>query len=420
MPLHTFKPVLHIEKLPNQLTVLVSPRPGARVVTADLWVGAGSADEPAAFNGASHFLEHMLFKGAGPYGVGEIDRLIEGIGGVLNAATSHDFTQYYITAAAENLPVMLDTLFHMAANARLEKEEADNERQVIVEEYLIKQDNPQGVLWEQLYFKAFDSGPYRLPILGTPETLAEIGGAELRAYYERHYAPGNMTLVIVGDVEPARAVDEARKTFGTLERPYRPMLERSSLITKYSDPAEHVLEKDANETYGMLAFPSPGMGDSREVCALDVLQYTLAGGDASVLYQELKEKRRLATSIDAGYSHARHPDLFCVYFTCDERNRAALTRGVLELFERAAQEKVPAAELERARKLLANTHAFSLETAGGLSGTLGYYYTICGGADFERDYIDTVLGVSAEEIQSLAQRYLAGREPVRVAVRPRK
>ncbi|HBF34127.1 TPA: hypothetical protein DDW35_06150 [Candidatus Sumerlaeota bacterium] len=419
-PLSSQSPI-HIEKLQNKLTVLVIPRPGVGVITADLWVNVGSADETPAVNGASHFLEHMLFKGAGPFGVGEIDCMIEGIGGVLNAATSHDFTQYYMTAASANLPVVLRALAQMAQNAHLNAEDVDSERQVILEEYSIKQDNPQGVLWEELYYKAFEHGPYRLPILGTPETLANIGQPELKNYYERHYTPENMTLMLVGDIEPARAVDLAREAFGDFTRPYRPLIDRSKLTTQYASAGEHVIEKDANDTYGMLAVPAPALcGNAREICGLDVMQYVVGGGEASVLYQEVKEKRRLATSIDAGYSHARHPDLFAVYFTCDDPVRAELTRSVLEIFDRAAQEKPTPAALHRARKLLANTHAFSLETTGGMSGTIGYYYTITNDVKFEREYMDTVLDISAEEVQSLAQKYLAGRQPVQVAVRPKK
>lgn len=402
--------------MPNGLNVLMAPRPGSGVVTVDMWVHTGSADETPELNGASHFLEHMLFKGAKRYGLGQIDREIEGMGGLVNAATSHDYTHYHITVASDNTPRALDILADMIMDAELDPAEIDNERQVIIEEYLIKQDSPQGVLWEEIYLRAFDEGPYRLPVLGTPETLNNIGRAELRDYYERHYAPENMALIIVGDIDPEKVYQAVDAHFGGFKRPYVPR--KSDFPTRYATAAEHILEKDIHESYGIMAFPIPAMGDHSEAYILDVMQFVLGGGEASMLYQELKEKQRLVTSIGASYPNSRYDDLFYIHFTCDEAKRPEVVQAVYEQLELLQKKPTPEGALKRARKLLANDHLFNLETTDGESGSLGYFYTITGDVAYERNYVDGVMSVSPEQVQESARKWLSGRDSIRLALRP--
>jgi len=407
------------ENLPGGLTVILAPRPGSGVVTVDTWVAVGSADEPPRISGVSHFLEHMLFKGTERYGVGEIDRLIEGVGGLINAGTSHDFTHYHVTVATPNFPTALHVISEIVQNAAIDENELNSERQVIIEEYSIKQDNPQGLLFEELYERAFLTGPYRLPVLGVPETLQATGRAEMLDYYQRHYCPERMALMIVGDIEPGPALEAARKAFDGFERPYRPLVP-SVPTTAYAVSGEHVIEKEVNETYGAIALPAPPLTDHDEAYGLDVLQFVLGGGHASLLYQEVKEKRRLANSIHMGYSSSRYPDLFYVYFSCDESKRAELEQAVYEQFDRVIQSPPPPEALHRARKLLANSHAFSLETTQGQSSSIGYFYTITGDIEFEKNYIEGVSRVTAEQVQDLARKWLATRDTTRMIIRPKR
>jgi len=224
----------------------------------------------------------------------------------------------------------------------------------------------------------------------------------------------------VGDTEPPRALEAVGAALGGFHRPFRPLVARDGAETTYSGPVETVLEKDVNETYGVMAFPVPALKDYAAAYALDVLQFLLGCGDASLLYQEIKEKRRLATSIQAGCGSSRYPDLFHVYYTCDEAKRPDLEKAALEQIDRVAQEPPAPQALERARRLLVNAHAFSLETTNGESASIGYYYTITGATRFERDYMGEIANVSAERVQEQAQRCLKPEAMTRVAVRPKR
>jgi zinc protease len=405
-------------RLSNGLKVLVAPRPGCRVATVDMWVNVGSADEPAAFSGASHFLEHMLFKGTARFSLGQIDHLIEGMGGVLNAATSHDYTHYHVTAASASFPKALDIIADMVANALLDAEEIDNEREVIIEEYLIMRDNPQSVIWEELYDRCYESGPYKRSIIGSLESLRGIGRPELLDYYERHYAPENMTLLLVGDLEPERAFDTAERAFYGFHRALRPFASGVDRETRLAPVAEHVLEKEIHETYAMIAFPVPPLRDHEEAYALDVMQFVLGGGDASMLYQELKEKRRLVSAIHTGYPNSRYDDLFHIYFTCEENKRRDAQDAIFDQLALLGEREVDAPALKRARKLLASEHEFNLETTEGESGSIGYFHAITGDIAYERNYVQGVMSVDAARIRDLARQYLSSREAVRLAIRP--
>lgn len=405
--------------LANGLTLIVAPRSDTGVLTLDCWVRVGSADEPPALHGASHFLEHMLFKGTDRFQVGEIDRMVEGVGGVVNAATSHDFTHYYITAAAGEFPVAMTALSDMLQHARLDPQEVDRERQVILEEYRIKQDHPMGVLWESLYDTAFEQGPYKHSVLGTPDSLEAIGSRELRDYYNRHYAPHNIAIMMVGDIDPQKAAAWTAPYFSDFTRPYRPSVDKTP-ATRMALAPEKYLEKEVKESYCALALPAPALLDYDEVVALDVVQFLLGGGHSSLLYQEIKEKRQLVSAIHMGFSSARYPDLLYVFYTCPDENREPVNEAVLEIFDRLTQEKPGEKELNRAKKLLCNEHAFSLETTGGQSGSIGYYYTITGGIAFEQHYAERVQAVTAEKALHAAQKWFSARDHLcRVAVRPK-
>ncbi len=411
---------LQKQVLTNGLPVLLVHRPGERVVTLDAWVSVGSADEPTGIGGVSHFLEHMLFKGTRRRGVGEIDRLVESVGGYLNAATSHDFTHYYVTVAADDFPVAADVLADVLENSTLDPEELDRERKVILEEYARKQDDPQGFLWDALYERVFEKGPYKASVLGEPETLAAITHDNMLDYYHRHYAPSNLVLIVVGDVEPDRALSLLEQNFAGFNRPYRPILPPDSMPTVYARGVREVIERDVQETYGTMTFPAPSMRDNYAATrALDVLQFVLGGGNASRLYQEIKEKRRLATSISAGYSSSRHPDLFYVAYTCSDDKREELERVALDELDKVRQELIPPAELDRARKLLINAHRFSLETSGGQSGSIGYYYTVTGAPDFEWHYADGIRAVTAEQVQEQARRWFDPEKRAAMVLRPK-
>ena len=393
-------------KLPNGLTVVIIPRPSVQVVTVDMWVGTGSADEIPEINGVSHFLEHMLFKGTKHYGVGDIDRIIEGVGGVINAGTSHDFTHYYVTAASAEFSTALKIIAEVIQHSTLDSRELDRERQVILEEYRRKQDDPYGFLWERVHEQMYREGPYKAPVLGIPESLQATTRERMLDYYHRTYCADNMTLLVVGNVDASDAIPQVEASFAGFNRRHRPLLSPDAYTTVFAAGSETAYKKEVNETYFVMALPAPGLEEKDCWYALDVLQYVLGGGRASLLYQEIKEKRRLATTIGAGYPTSKYPSMFYITATCRQEKRRALEQAIWEQLDRVAQNPPDSATLARAKRLLVNSHAFSLETTNGQSSMVGYYHTVTGSSRFEQGYAEGISGVNASEVQTQAQRWL--------------
>ena len=192
--------------LPNGLRLIVQDHRAADVVAVYMYVGVGVRYERPDQLGYSHFQEHMLFKGTDKWGPGYIDRAVEGVGGRTNATTSFDYTDFYIVVPAEAMEMAMQTLADMAFRSTFLPAEVDREREVIFEEANIEADNPKTAIIRQLYGLVFPDNPYGYPVLGTThDDRARATSEILKAYNHRYYTPENITLVVVGPVEP-RAV----------------------------------------------------------------------------------------------------------------------------------------------------------------------------------------------------------------------
>src|SRR5262249_6052353 len=171
-------------------------------VAVYLYVGVGVRYERPDQLGYSHFQEHMLFKGTDKWGPGYIDRAVEGVGGRTNATTSFDYTDFYIVVPVESMETAMQLLADMAFRSTFDPDEVAREREVIFEEANIEADNPKSAIIRQLYGLVFPDNPYGSPVLGTRPTMSAATGTILKAYNKQYYTPENMTVAVVGPVEP--------------------------------------------------------------------------------------------------------------------------------------------------------------------------------------------------------------------------
>ena len=200
--------------LPNGLRLIIQDHRAADIVAVYLYVGVGVRYEKPDQLGFAHFQEHMLFKGTDKWGPGYIDRAVEGVGGRTNATTSFDYTDFYIVVPAEALETAVQTLADMAFRSTFDPKEVERERQVILEEANIQTDNPRSAIVRDIYSLVFADNPYGYPPLGTRATLDAATSAKLKAFNQHYYTPENMTLVVVGPVEPAKVRALVDRIFG--------------------------------------------------------------------------------------------------------------------------------------------------------------------------------------------------------------
>lgn len=407
---------MHSFKLDNGLQVLIKPVRN-KVVTLDVWVNTGSANEAPRINGISHFLEHMLFKGTPTYGPGDLDKVIMNVGGVWNAGTSKDFTHYYVTVGSTYFETALACLADMIQNSLIDSAEFDSEKMVILEEYRRKQDNPYGLLYDELYEAVFAQGPYRQSVLGSFESISDLKRDDMYDYYRRYYTADNMVFVVVGDVDPAECKDAIRKAFANLPMVASPLSDAPA-TTGFGAAGITRVKKDVNENYVGSAFPAPGIDEQDEVLAMDLALTILGDGRSSRLYRALKEEMRIVNTVSAGYATHRHPGMAYMLATLsDDRAEDAVTEGT-KIFRELATNPPTEVEMAKARRVIRNGLLFGMETNTGQSSTIGYYYTITGGTDFLDTYLERLDAITSADIAKLAEKYFMT-DPVTIVVEPK-
>ena len=372
------------------------------VATADVWVRPGAADEPPHLAGVSHFLEHMLFKGTARFGLGEIEQTIERVGGVCNAGTSYDFTHYYVTLPSAAIGTGIEMLSEMVRHSTLDAAELEKERLVILEEWRRKQDYPPGILFERLYAEQFESGAYHDPVIGYESTIRSIDRDGMADYYRRRYGPGTMVFVVAGDFDPDAVIARAEAAFAGFDRPTAP-LQPEPPQRLATGRRIHEEKPTGGELYVTFSFPAPGVDRRERIMPLEIVQCILGQGRASQLYQSLKEKRGLCSSIGLHFPTHLRRSLIVAVATCLPEQRQPLRAALLDELRAFAAAPPDPRAMARARRLLAAGHRFSLETSGGVTSQLGYFQTLTGDVSIVDDYIALLEAVTPEQVVDAAR-----------------
>lgn len=393
--------------LANGMRVLLAERHSDPVVASLLLYPAGSRTETEREAGISHFLEHMMFKGTPRFGKGQVDRLTTELGGVNNAFTGHDHTAYWFELASDRWMRALDLEADRMRHLSLDPAEFEAERAVVLEELAMGEDDPWRALVRRVEEALFPHHPYGRPIIGYPETLKTMRPADMRAYYERFYHPGNATLVVCGDIHSGQALEAIHTRFGRIPagRPlaevdcFRRALEEPGgekrVSTSWDDPGKRLV----------VVWPAAKVGTGDDD-ALDLLMTVLASGRMSRLWRRLVLEEGLATSISASNDSRVEAGALWVYAECaQDADPARLEAAIHQEMERLTRENVTRAELARARALLVAGEAFEGETVTDVAEALGEWAV---DDDWHRafDGCERHLKLAAPALRAAAQRYL--------------
>jgi zinc protease len=390
--------------LANGLTVVIRENPSSPVAAVQAWVKAGSTTEPENRAGMSHILEHMAFKGTRKRGPGQIAREVEALGGEINAYTSFDQTVYHITISGRYLENALDILADTLGNSVFDPGELEREREVILEELRMNEDDPSRVVWKALFREAYRVHPYGRPVIGYADTIRSTTREDLVSYFSSYYYPGNMVLVIAGGVDPAAARPMIEKTFGALKGHAAPRIE-----IPVEPPQEgirvKVQERDAKRAYLELGFPGPSMRNE-DVFAWDLLSSMLGDGQTSRLYREVKDRRGLVDSVNASSYTPKDPGMLMVGATgAAAKTPEALREILVQVFGMAVLPP-EGDELARAKTQTESGFVYSLESASSLASHVGSFEVTLGDAAFERVYLRKIREVTAADILRVAKKYL--------------
>jgi predicted Zn-dependent peptidase len=404
--------------LPGGLRIMTETVPTLRSVTVGIWVGVGSRDEAPSLAGASHYLEHLLFKGTRRRDALQISAAIDAVGGEMNAFTAKEYTCYYARVLDADLPLAVDVVCDLVTSSVIRSADVDSERGVILEEIAMHEDDPTDLVHDQFAQALFDESPLARPILGTVDSIERIGRTAVAGYYHRRYRPENMVVAVAGNVDHAAVVRLVTKAFasaGMLDGRTDPLPPRGATSDAAMSPGLRVLRRTTEQANVVLGARGVTRNDERRF-ALGVLNAALGGGMSSRLFQEVREKRGLAYSV---YSyHAQYADagLFGVYAGCVPRKVDDVLEICREQLADVATHGITREELERGKGQLRGQLVLGMEDTGARMSRIGKGELLHG------DYlsIDQVLGridaVTLDDVAEVGQ--LLAQPPTLAVVGP--
>jgi zinc protease len=393
----------HRTYLPCEVPLIVREMPRASVTNVSIWCRTGSAHEPAAMNGISHFLEHMYFKGTDRYAPGDMDRVIKGLGGYNNAATSIEYTNYFATVPAENYHLALEVLADALLHSRFDPAEIERERQVVLEEIGRKEDDPQGKLFVEFQSDFGGTTPYGRPILGRAETLFRIDRDAFLAYLRDRYTAPNLCVVVAGRV--AREDVAARAAEALAGTPPGTPNQVGTFGWLPLDRRERRVSREIRHAYLMLGFRTPGLGDQEEAFALEMVSAILGRGRSSRLVKRLREELGIVSGISAWTWDLSRGGMLTVSAGFEPDREAQVRAEIESHLARLQRETVSQEELARARTVASADFHFSTETPGDVGATLGHFHVTTRAED-AIEYLSRLQRVTPEQVRDAAKRWL--------------
>ena len=392
--------------LDNGLTVLFEEQRAAKVAALQVWVKVGSADERLDQAGLAHLHEHMLFKGTKRRAPGQVAGDVESQGGEINAWTSFDQTVYHVVIASQFTRQGMDVLADMIRGSTFDADELSREIEVVCEEIKRSLDAPQRKASRDLFATAYSVHPYQRPVIGWEETVRSFSRDKVLDFYQRHYAPKNIVLSLVGDLSEAEARAWSQESFGgDWERPpYEAVPPRP--VEPLANARRFCFRTDeVKEAYFNLAFPIPAV-DHADTPALDLLAMIAGQGHSSRLLLEVKRKKSLVNEIHAYAYTPKDPGLWSVSMTLPQAKLEPAFEEVARVLEGLRTQLVSDDELQMVKALVESDAVYQRETVQGMARKLGFYETSAGGIEAEKRYYEQVALVTPQRLREVALRYL--------------
>lgn len=346
---------VRVSTLDNGLRVATDSMSSVETVSVGVWVEAGSRFEPQIISGASHFLEHMVFKGTRRRDARAIAEEIESVGGHLNAHTSREYTAFYAKVLKDDLGLAVDVISDFLQDATLDDSELSRERTVVIQEIMQSLDTPDDMIFDRFQETAFPDQPLGRPVLGAPERIEQMSRDALVGYMREHYGAPRMIVAGAGKIDHDALVGMVRSAFDRLPMPATAVRERA--LYRGGDWR---LQRDLEQVHIVLGFQGVGYGDP-DFYPLSVLTTLLGGGMSSRLFQEAREKRGLVYNIYAFPSSYTDTGLFGIYAGTGEDEVAELVPVITDQLN-AVRDGVPDEELARARTQIRAGILMSLES----------------------------------------------------------
>jgi predicted Zn-dependent peptidase len=401
--------------LPGGVRVISEYVPGVRSVAFGVWIGVGSRDETPSLAGASHYLEHLLFKGTRKRDALTIAAALDEVGGELNAFTAKEYTCYYARVLDTDLTVAVDVVCDMVTSSLLAAKEVDNERSVILEEIAMHDDDPGDSVHDSFAALTWPDDALGRPVLGSVASIEAMSRTSINGYYRRRYRSDQLVITAAGNVDHATLVRLVKKALAGVEvddsrSPGKPRKGAKAPDFSHGTVVRNRPTEQANLVYGV---PGLARHDDRRF-ALGVLNAALGGGMSSRLFQEIREIRGLAYSVYSFASHYTDTGVLGVYAGCHPDRAAQVIDLCREQLALAAAQGLRAEELARGKGQMRGGLVLGLEDTGSRMSRLGKAELVYGDLMTVEEMLALIDAVTLDDARSLAAELLT--QPLSLAV----
>ena len=395
--------------LPGGLRVVTERVPWVRSASVGLWVNVGSRDEGPTVAGAAHFLEHLLFKATPTRTSVEIAQAVDAVGGELNAFTAKEHTCYYAHVLDDDLELAVDLVADVVLNGRCEPDDVEVERDVVLEEIAMRDDDPEDTLGDVFLSAMFGDHPVGRPVIGTVESVTAMTRNQLRSFHVRRYIPERMVLAVAGNIDHDHVVKLARNYFRTrLQKGHKPLPPRQAAGRLAGRPGLALVNRDCEQTHLTLGVRVPGR-NWPDRWALSVLNTAVGGGLSSRLFQQIRETRGLAYSVYSAVDTFCDSGSFSVYAGCLPERFDEVVRLTAEVLETVSRDGITESECAIAKGSMRGGLVLSMEDSASRMNRLGRSELNYGEYRSIASTLRHIDEVTLEDVNAVARKVLSGR-----------
>jgi predicted Zn-dependent peptidase len=392
--------------LPSGLRIVTEEVSTSRSAAVGIWANVGSRDEVKSVAGASHFLEHLLFKGTKTRTALEISSAIEAVGGEMNAFTGQEYTCFYARVIDTDLPLAVDVVTDLITSSSFTAADVDSERKVVLSEIAVRDDDPSDYIHELYLDTYYGDSPVGRSILGTVDSINKMPRNSIYNYYKKHYQPENLVVSVAGNVKHKKVVkmvEEALSKDGFLDVPNNKHEVRAATPIKTPGLGKvGLIDRKTEQAHILYGFPGLARSDERRF-ALSVLSSAIGGGMASRLFQEIREKRGLAYTTYAYPQQFAGTGTLAFYAGCKTEKAEEVIKLMRDISESVAQHGLTDEEISRAKGAVTGGLILGQEDTGSRMSRIGKSELVYGEIMSFDDILAKVRSVTPEQVHQLAR-----------------
>ena len=407
--------------LPSGLRIVTEEVPSVRSAAIGIWVNVGSRDETPAVAGASHFLEHLLFKGTTRRTALEISATIEAVGGEMNAFTSKEYTCFYARVIDTDLPMAIDVVSDLITSSIVSALDVDAERKVVLEEIAMRDDDPSDLVHDLYAETYYGDTTLGRPILGTIKSIKEMSRSSVFHYYKKKYLPQDLVVAVAGNIKHKRVVamvEEALSRDNFLDVKGAPQIRPNTPVKTKPMHSVGLLTRKTEQAHMFYGMEGVARSDDRRF-AMGVLASALGGGMSSRLFQEIREKRGLAYSVYAYAQQFAGSGQIGFYAGCNPTKAIEVVEIIREILADVAENGMSHEEIERAKGAVRGSLVLSQEDSASRMSRIGKNEIVYGQVMGFDDILKAIARVNPTDVREIASEYLT-KSPTLALVGPFK